>query len=751
MKTIRIHCATARRAALVLVFFLTGLNLLAQLPPGARIYPTRSRAATNSAGAMSPLPTTPPLPDATLLPPSGASPVAASETPKEIPGYTFNYEGVDVSQVLDTYADLVNKTLIHGNIPAASIVLKTKTPLTKTEAIHALEAVLALNNISVIPMNDKFVKVVTTDQAGSSGAPFDLTTAENLPDVGSYVTHIVQLQYVKPSVMQGILTPLGKVNNIIPIDDNGILVIRDYAENVKRMLEMISQIDISSPQEYTNEVIPIKYALATDIEEALNSLGGQGGASTVAIGTSAGSTTINGFGSPQRTTGGTLGSATTTPTISGGGATGYAGGQRAAFGAQATTANGTATGGTTFQSRLSALLNAQGSRPGGGGGGANGQQDQIQVFGQAKIIADARANSLLVFATRADMERIKAVVAKLDVLLSQVLIESVIMDVNLGKALSYGVSAAQQQKTINGNNPKIITGGGFNNGNPFFNFLNSVTNDITAILPGPTTINGVGAGQLSYFGNIGPTWDVAIEAAAGDSAINIIQRPRIQASQAKPATFFVGNTVPYITGTTIGTGIGNGQSSTYSTLNVGIELDVTPFINPDGLVVMDINQEIDDISDETTIDGNPVPITDKRTLSSEIAVRDKDTLMLGGFIRSDQRKTKQGIPLLQDIPLLGALFSKNDSSKKREELIVLMRPTVLQTPAIAAQHTLEEEQQLPAISAASAEYDKQEAKQIEAERKEEEKRARLRNQNNGYFTPVPPPAATDTNIALPLP
>ena len=107
---------------------------------------------------------------------------------------------------------------------------------------------------------------------------------------------------------------------------------------------------------------------------------------------------------------------------------------------------------------------------------------------------------------------------------------------------------------------------------------------------------------MSYFGNIGPNWNVALQAAAADSHASIIQRPRITTSQAKPATFFVGDTVPYIT--SFGN-YGYGNQSSYSQLSVGVELDVTPFINPDGLVVMDIQQEIDDIipNGYTTITG----------------------------------------------------------------------------------------------------------------------------------------------------
>ena len=95
---------------------------------------------------------------------------------------------------------------------------------------------------------------------------------------------------------------------------------------------------------------------------------------------------------------------------------------------------------------------------------------------------------------------------------------------------------------------------------------------------------------VSYFANIGPNWDVAVTAAESDNHANIIQRPRIQTSQAKPAQFFVGNTVPYVTGTYNGYSGYGGNS--YSQLSVGVELDVTPFINPEGLVVMDISRKL---------------------------------------------------------------------------------------------------------------------------------------------------------------
>ncbi len=407
----------------------------------------------------------------------------------------------------------------------------------------------------------------------------------------------------------------------------------------------------------------------------------------------------------------------------------------------------------------------------GSAGGAGGEQQPIQIFGQAKIIADERANSLLVYATRQDMDAITNVIAKLDVLLPAVLIEALVIDYDLGpNTLNFGVSAAQNPQNYGGGLP-VVGGGGFNNGPSLLNSLSS-----QSTVPSSTSNNivssfasSLGSG-FSYFGNLGPRWDVALQATAADSHASIIQRPRIMAQQAKPAQFFVGDTVPYITGYG---NYGYGNQSTYSQLSVGVELDVTPFINPDGLVVMDIQQEIDDISGYTSIDNNQVPNTIKRTLNSEIAVRDKDTIMLGGFIKNQKSTSKSGVPFLQSIPLFGNLFSSRSDSKKREELIVLMRPTVLKTPEIAAANTITEERRLPGVSTAAAEESTDEHKIIEAERKKElkhpqdggfyvpaptnsysEQLSQPQVQSDGFFTPVAPNAPVvpaNTNNAAPPP
>ena len=680
---------------------------------------------------------------------SASSTFAAKSEEMIAPGL-IDFEGVEVTQVLDIYAKLVNRTLLRAGLPTAQIILKTQTPLTKTEAIEALQAVLALNGIAVVNIGEKFVKVLAVADANSAGANLDDTSVTNLPNLGSYITHITQLKYIKPSVMIPFIQPFGKLQGgLSPIDDNGILVMRDYAENIKRMLEMIDKIDVSVPAEYVSEVIPIRYAKVDDIASALNSLGGGGGGSPVSIGTSPSSGQISGVAGSRM--GGMSGMGGMGGSMGGGGYQSGGMGGGGAFGGQnrggmggGATPNGTPNNATTFQQRLQNIIGAT-ARPGGTGGGG-GSQDQIQLFGQTKIIPNESSSSLLIYATRADLEVIKGIIAKLDVPLAQVLIEAVIMDVTIGHTFDFGVSAAQKPMNYNAAIP-INGAGGYNNGG-FMSLIQSVVTNgfighgsnaipiIGQIVSAGGGTNGAFGNSLSggssWFGNIGPNWDVAVQAAQTDSRASIIQRPRIQTSQAKPAQFFVGETVPYVTGSTYGSAYGN--SSSYSQLSVGVELDVTPYINPEGLVVMEIQQEIDDLNGYTEITGvGKVPNTIKRTLNAEIAVRNLDTVMLGGFIKSDKSHSQSGVPFLSDIPILGNLFKKRSDSKDRQELIVLIRPTVLATPELAAKHTVKEEQRLPGVSGAAAEDAEYERKLIDAERKREQKSSKSNRKAEGFF------------------
>lgn len=651
---------------------------LPAIPAAPAATPTPAPAAAPAAANVPPG-----LGEMTLRPPSSANTIPDPDRLME--AGSINWTAATLEQVLEIYSEFVGRNLLRpATLPKAEIVLKQTTPLTKLEVVRMIEAALYLNQVSVVNVGEKFVTVIPTAEAFKIPGIINTNDFRTLPDLGPIMTRIVQLKYTKPSEMVQVLTPFASgtaANPIMPVDSSGMLVLRDNVANVKRMLEMVEKVDQVAQSEIISEVIPIKYAKAEEIAAALSSVGGGSGGT---VGTRAtASTPSSGFGNRMGGVGGM-------------GQTGAYGQPGTMPGAASSTP--TPSSNASFGDRVRNLITKA------------SQSGDLTILGTTKIIADIRSNSLLVFASRQDMEMIKDIIGKLDVVLSQVLIETIIMDVSLGNEFSLGVTAGQAPRTKDD-----IKSGGFYNNSGQLGTLNSFLSP-TAITNFPT-----GSG-LNYFGRFGGDLDVAVTALASDSRVNVIQKPRIQTSHATPASIFVGSTVPYISGTYYGGTYGN--SSSYQQLRVGIGLTVTPFINQDGLVVMKIEETIDERGKDVIIDDNPIPETTSRTLSAEIAVRDRETIMLGGFIRNADSRSKSGVPLLKDIPLLGALFSSRENSKARQELIVLMRPTVLRTPELAAMHVDVEKERLPGIRQAEKDLDKVELNKANLEKEKQRREAK---------------------------
>ena len=637
---------------------------------GPQAVPTPSSVPTNNPPA-----TSVPLAKPVAAPPSGTN--SPLEEPLQ-PGL-IDFRSADLNQVLEIYSMMVNRTILRpATLPAPTISLTTHGQLTVGEGIQALEAVLGLNGITMVNMGEKFVKAMPEAQGNTAGAKFDTNSAAHLPDMGQYITHVVQLKFAKPSEMVPVLTPFIKIPNaILPIDSSQILVLRDYTENVKRMLELIKEIDVAVQSEFVSEVIPIKYAKAGEIASALNSLSSGGGGASVGGGTGTGTSTRS-----TRSTG--VGRS--------GGMGGYPGqntmpGMGMQPGAVGTTPTGQP--GSSFSQRLQNIIQRA---------SATGE---IQVLGQTKIISDERTNSLLIYASKDDMKIIKDIVAKLDVVLAQVLIEAVIIEVALKNSRDLGFNFTEAQSHPGSGYFKGL--GALNNGSTFA---------ASPLVNAATNVAGTLPGGFSYLATFGNDLDVTVTAVANDSRARILQRPRIQTSHNEPASLFVGESRPYPTSSYYGGG-GYGGYSSIQQMQIGVTLEVTPLIKPDGLVVMDIHQKIDSVSGTVNIANvGDVPITSSKEASAKVSVRDHDTIILGGLIETDKNKTASGVPLLMDIPVLGYLFRQSHNDENRSELIVLIRPTVLPTPEIAALAATAEKNKMPGVRGTEREIRAEETRRL---------------------------------------
>jgi len=604
--------------------------------------------------------------------------------------FSLKFYNAPVDQIFEKYSEISGRTVLRpAALPAAAVTIITATPLTRTEAVQALDGALSLNGVTMIPQGEKFVKAVQSAEAAQQGAAITKLKDGQFPDAEQFVTHVVRLKALKAGDVTQLLQQFTKnaAGGVVTIDPNSqILVLRDYASNIRRMLELIDQVDVPVESDYKLEVIPIRYGKVTDLFDTMNSLiSGSGGGGNGTAGARNSSTT-------QRRAGQLGAGGATSPF--GTGTTGRYGTSRTSglYGQPQANqpfqpvggAPGTTPGNASFQQRLNQIVNRA--------AGAS----ELQLLTDARIVPDERSNSLIVFANKEDMKMITNIVSKVDVLLAQVLIEGVVLSVSLNDQQNLGVSWLQKPVSF-GNNS--VGTGGINNGP---GFLTNIT-DIASSLPS----------GFSYFGKLGRNFDVSLSALASDSRTRILQRPRIQTSHATPATFFTGSTVPFVSAVANYAYIGSGtQSSTIEQVQVGVTLNVTPFITPDGLVVMDIDQDISSIDKTVTIDGNPVPQTATRHASATLSVRDGETIMLGGYIEDNRLTSKSGVPILKDIPGLGALFRSKNHNNDRNELLLLMHVSILKNPADASAQVEAEKGKLPGISDADKEFKKTEEQSL---------------------------------------
>lgn len=300
-----------------------------------------------------------------------------------------------------------------------------------------------------------------------------------------------------------------------------------------------------------------------------------------------------------------------------------------------------------------------------------------------KILPDKRSNTLIVMATNHDIQTLEQIIAAVDIMLSQVLIEGVILSVTLGKDLQTGIDWFQRSmiaynKQNDGSKKAIFafSGGSANSASEGKSVRDATT--LTA-----TDSSAIGSGLTYYFTHYGLNMDAVVKLSASDTRTRVLSSPIILTTDNKEAKLTIATEEYVYKGQTpISTGGTVAYQPNVETRKVGIILTVTPHINQKKFVVMDIVQKVDDVVGEQLIskDQGTFPIIASRELSASIAVRSGETIVFGGLSKETKKLTHSKIPILGDIPLIRLLFSSSDKSDKREELLVFITPRVLDTP-----------------------------------------------------------------------
>ncbi|MBR0567243.1 type II secretion system secretin GspD [Azoarcus sp. L1K30] len=421
--------------------------------------------------------------------------------------------------------------------------------------------------------------------------------------------------------------PLYGALRVMPIERlNSILVVTPRAAYLDQAREWIERLDQpgSGETEARLYVYPVQNGSASHLATVLNGIFGTG--------QSAGTKTDSGVARGQRAV---------SATSSGFGVSGLS-----SSGASRSSLLGTSTSGA------GALGTTTGALSGSTGAAQTPAVTAIASGNGIRVIADELNNAILVWGTASDYTKIESTLKRLDVSPTQVLIEASIIEVTLKDDLRYGLQWYFQDHLANGYSGKGVlstTGGGVLGG-ALAGFSYSISNplgDIRAVL----------------------------NALAEKSLVKVISSPSLMVLDNHTASIIVGDQQPVKTATTVGD---NTTTESIQYKDTGVALAVTPSVNAGNVVTMQVDQSVTDVGEQIdTATGQRAFL--QRQISSKVAVRSGETLVLGGLIRDNTTNGKSGVPLLHDIPVLGNLFGSTANSSARTELLVVITPRVVRS------------------------------------------------------------------------
>jgi general secretion pathway protein D len=631
-----------------------------------------------------------------LLPPSALSQKVVSKSP-----VTVNFVNADIEAVTRAFAAMINRQIAVDPRVKGQITVYSEQPQSVTEAYQSYLSALRGLGFAVVDSGG-LLKVVPEADAKLQASTVSVGEVGVKGD--QVITQIFQLRYENPNNLVAVLRPLISANNTINANpSSNSLVITDYADNLTRIGKIIAALD--QPTSTDLEVISLQHAVAADLAPLVQRLtegggvavpgvqGAGGGVSVIADGRS--NSLIIRAPNPSRMA---LARATVAKLDRPSGGIGPSGGLwvvhlknadavklatvlRSAFGS-------TSSGGGSSSNNPSASASITPLQPQPGNvsqaaGGANQSQQSTSPVSQSGqpttggfIQADPATNSLIITAPEPLYRQVRTMIDQLDSRRAQVYIESMIVEVSGDNAADFGF---QWQGLLgqSGDKTGVFAGTNFSTGG------SNILNLSTAIAGGGATTSApVGAGlNIGLLRNYGGTYALAAVARAlqTQTNTNIVSTPNLITLDNEEAKIVVGENVPFITGQF--TNSGTSTSSPFQTIerkDVGITLRIRPQIGEGGTVRMAIYQEQSSVKDTAAVGtSNAGPSTTKRSIESQVVVDDGQIIVLGGLIEDSYTTTKSKVPLLGDIPFLGALFRSESREKKRTNLMVFLRPVVM--------------------------------------------------------------------------
>jgi general secretion pathway protein D len=633
------------------------------------------------------------LPIGALAQTPSAAPAPAPATPQIVTSngddkITVNFVNADIQSVIKTIGQHTGRNFILDPRVTGTVNIVSDRPVSKDLLYAILLSTLRVQGYAAVEEGG-FVKIVPESEAKTSAGPVGEQAARVPGD--RIVTQVFILQNESAVQLVPVLRPLVTANNFIAAyPNNNAIVITDYAENVRRIQRIIQSIDLPTAGDV--QIIRLANASAIDIAQILQRLIPETSPSPTAPGMPAKvAITVDPRTNSLLVRADNPGVMTRIKTLAVGLDTPGAGAgnifvvplRNAEATKIAETLRALLAGAEASRSQTTTAIAA----PGSSGAATTITSSTAAPAPASTIQAYQPTNSLIITAPEPVYRNLRTVIDKLDERRAQVYVEALIVEVSTGLAAEFGV---QWNAARNIGGGQSVFGG--------TNFSTTIGSNILGVASDVTTIGnglnlGIIKGSISIPGPNGTNIEIAnlqllARALEGDSGANVLSTPNVLTLDNEEAKIVVGQNVPFITGSyTPAAGSATTPFQTIERKDIGITLRVTPQVSEAGGVKLKIFQEVSSVTRDKALVQSADIITNKRSLESTVLVDDGQIVVLGGLIQDDQQMALDKVPLLGDIPWIGALFKYETRSRKRTNLMVFLRPVVLKDDKAAASIT----------------------------------------------------------------
>ena len=572
---------------------------------------------------------------------------------------TLNLKDADIREVAQLVSTITGKNFIVDPRTQGRVTVISAKPISADALFSVFLSVLNVHGLAAVPSGDDTWKIVPAIEGRQN--PGIAPGTKNAPG-DAMVTRVVQLQNVTVAQLVPALRPLmSSQAQLAAYAASNMLIISGRVANVRRIMRLARKLD--QPVDSNFALIPLKYASAVAVSQVLNNML-QGGTSQgklpLKLAADPRSNSILVSGSPsQQLQVKALVNQLDQPT-------GRTGNTQVLFLHYAQSGKLAKILQDYVKSKKEENKSAKGAEP------------------TLAVSADTALNALIVTAPPKSMREINQLIKSLDVRQSQVLVQGIIAELSSNASAQLGISWAALSSGAAGvtNFPNGIT----SLAQLAESVAGSSTSGISGISGTATPSINLPGGLLFGVGHIvqnGTSFVALLNALSNDSSANILSTPSLVTLNNHTANLISGQKVPFVSGQYTNTG-GASQGGTnyinpFQTVNrtqLGINLKIKPQINYGGdTVTLNIDAKDDTLG--TTEPGTTQPSTNNREVKTTIIAKDKQIIVLGGLISKQLQQSRQKVPLLGDIPLLGNLFRYRSSQKTRQNLMIFLRPTIL--------------------------------------------------------------------------